>query len=288
PADRAVYPMKLTQLAGSTTHVQLFVVANRQARADGFRVAAADRYRKLPGIEPIAPGPYRGESTSLVIGSPDAGDLLWDSCVVTTLTADVPPQAMDRDVELSFGDLDPYRDCVYSVAGRNDLALSILFGGGTLVVACCMLAFGDRRKSRRIDRRVIAALIVLTLIASVGVRLLLSAVDVHVSRRWHDRWWLTTMEDVAYELVEDGVLRSDMTLGELADFPRLAVERRRAVEEELLNPYTGEPMKCERSPGNFSMRKGDDDLAYFCFYDVNGCERRVPLFRPPPKILPDD
>jgi hypothetical protein len=83
----------------------------------------------------------------------------------------------------------------------------------------------------------------------------------------------------------DGILHSNMTVAEQETFPRKAVELKYLNEDGednwLINPFTGAPMRLERSPGNYAFRRVGDET-YFCLYDEFGIEKRV-LALPPQK-----
>jgi len=77
-----------------------------------------------------------------------------------------------------------------------------------------------------------------------------------------------------------------MSAEEIAEFPKKAVELKliepEYAEDLLTNPFTGQPVRYERSPGNFSTRRVGDEI-YFCLYDRYGREVRVVALPPPPK-----
>ena len=80
-------------------------------------------------------------------------------------------------------------------------------------------------------------------------------------------------------MAADGLLHAGLTEAEMTDFIELAVKEdywRGRIE----NPLTGEPMRFERSPGNFSTRKVGDKT-YLCLYDAVAREWRVELPEPP-------
>ena len=121
---RPIYPMRLTALAGSTTHVELFVVADQQASAQGLDCVAADTFKPHESYKPFQPV-YRSLDGELTIGSPDVAEHLWPGCVVTKLTADLKPELMAQDLSLSLGQLKPFRQHFYSsngplAPGRDD------------------------------------------------------------------------------------------------------------------------------------------------------------------------
>ena len=60
-----------------------------------------------------------------------------------------------------------------------------------------------------------------------------------------------------------------------------------AVSRDTIdNPFTGEKMKFERSPGNFSVRR-IEGVTYICLYDDSARELRIPLAGPAAPPLDD-
>jgi len=290
PVKQPVYPMKLTALAASACRVELFVVADGSASAQGFRVQLSDRprpvaerdrggilYARWPSLAPI------------VIGSPDVQDLLWDGCAVTRLEADLEPAAMDRDVEIAVGEFRPERLNVYSPRGRREAVLSVLLWGLVpFVISAAVVCYKRRRPGKK--GLVFLASLGGVIAVSVGITsLALPVVPVGKSTTLPaTQMRLHAIDLVVRIMAHNGLLHRDMTFAELADFPRKAVELKylnaEGAAQAILNPFTGEPMRVERSPGNFSTRKVGDEV-YFCLYDRDGSEIRVTAL--PPQGAPE-
>ena len=86
-------------------------------------------------------------------------------------------------------------------------------------------------------------------------------------------------------LTDEGVVHSGMPFDELSSLPEILIEHDAIIPEALINPFTGEQMRFERTPGNFSARKVDGET-FICFYDLDGREMRVKLL--PPKQAPPE
>jgi hypothetical protein len=286
PAARPVYPMRLTALAGSKCRVELFVVANGSASAEGFRVVVSGwcslppDYRMHEFLESHEPS-----LAGFVVGSPDVQELMWDGCTVTRLEAHLEPSEMDRDVQIGLGALSRQQTRVWSARGRRETVLSVvLWGLIPLVLSCAIVCYKRRRPSKE----------GLVLLGSLGGAILLVAAIVYAAlpvvpvgpgrSRSEARMRLQYIGKVAQAMAQAGFLNRGPSPAALADFPRQAVLRnyweREAGAQAILNPFTGEPMRLERSPGNFSTRQVGDQV-YFCLYDDCGREIQVMPLPPP-------
>lgn len=280
PAGKPIYPMRLTALAGSTTRVELFVAADRQAEANDFHVAAADRYRLSTPVSYAQPC-YEAASTGLIIGSPEIGELLWQDCVVTRLRADLPPQAMDKDVAIALTDLAAHRDHFYSARARREIVSIVLLCVGIVLVVACAWLFRARRRPERRKIMWMPGVAVLALIAAAAVYVLLPVVPVQTGSWGRHPWRLHNRNHVLSillnRLVSQGKLSAEMTPEQWAESLGTLLEEGYLEEESLIiNPFTGQRMKYERSPGNFSSRKVDGKN-WLCFYDIDGRETRFEL-----------
>jgi hypothetical protein len=292
PAAQPVYPMKMTSLAGSTTRVELFVVADRQARAGGFHTAAADLFAHDERLgRHLAGGGWEGSDVLcgrhawFVIGSPDAVDYMWPGCVVTRLRADLAPAAMDRDVQIGWTDLSPRRDHVFSARGRRHVVTEILLGGAVLLAAYCAVVFYKRGRVTAARLTGGAAVVAAALVAAVVTWFALPVVPTVAAPRGAAWAWQGDLRYTAAAKIKRGELHADMTTEEVAAALTETIPQRWADTTEwqeyyLTNPYSGRRVVPERSPGNFSVRRSDGK-AWFCVYDENGAEYRHELPPPP-------
>ena len=74
-------------------------------------------------------------------------------------------------------------------------------------------------------------------------------------------------------LAADGYSFEKLTPEGLNTLPRTLVDRGGLGEQYLTNPFTGDPIRAECSPGNFAIRTLAG-ATYFCTYDENGIETR--------------
>ncbi len=281
-AQAPVYPMRLTALADSTLRVEIFVAARKMAQANSFRCVAADAFAKTVEALPEERAPfYEGSRTGLIIGSPDAGGFLWGRCVVTKLTAELAPTDMTRDVEIGLVDLRPHRDTVFSERGRFELIAIIVLLGVDVCLVTAAFSFRGMRKAPRPALVFLFSLGALTIAAAVVTWLFVPTVPVHSPGGEFRIPFLSqaNLRGTAYRMAEEGKLRADMSDDEFTRFPEM-LKGYWSAPPIWTNPFTGGPLRVERSPGNYS-RRIVAGVPYLCIYDLDGREWRVKL--PPPK-----
>jgi hypothetical protein len=297
PVEQPVYPMRLTSIAGSKTRVELYVIADRMAAADGFRLASADAYEMRPA-DPLIPysgpaafgSPVMGEAVNLRlrIGNAEAVEMMWDGCVLTRLEADLRPEDMDKDVMLRLEPLQTHRDTFFSSRGRDDVVLAVFLWGMIPVAGYAAVVCNKQRRPTRAQGRRLTILAAGVLAIALVASLLIPTVAVGPSMtlvRMHMRMRARDLAYIAQSMAARGVLDSGKSDDEIAQFAQKAVASDYLAKDNetdlLINPMTGGPGRCERSPGNFSVRHLGDE-AWLCFYDENGVAVRAVLLPPPP------
>lgn len=115
PAKEPIYPMRLTALAGGTTAVRLYVIADVGRIAAGLKVIFRDRYRRGPVVA-------RGVGFERNLNHPRLLPDLWDGCVLTHLDGDFRPADMGSDLVLAAGASTPLLARFWSEKGARDEA----------------------------------------------------------------------------------------------------------------------------------------------------------------------
>jgi len=287
PAERPLYPMKLTSLAGSATRVELYVLADRMAGADGFHGVFSDRFTPGRFGADEDSVTYAADRPWLLIGSPDVCERMWDGCVVTRLEADLAPEAMDRDVAIELTDFQPHRDHYFSPRGRWQLAVAMLLWGAVPIALVGAIVCYKRRGPSRRGARVFLVVVGVTLVAAGAAYLSVPVIAVGPSvefmggeMRAHNMGQVVTL------MVHQGNLHAGMKPAEMLDAFENGVKSMLDVPltdgGRIANTFTGEPMRYERSPGNFSTRTVGGKT-YFCLYDKYAREIRVVQLPPPTK-----
>jgi hypothetical protein len=284
----AVFPMKLTALANSTTHVELCVVADQQAAADGFACVAADRFATVAestGIhDATVSRHFAAEKTGIILGSPDVSALIWENCVVTRLTADLTPAKMDKDVYLKMQPLAAYRAEYYTSLSRRQIATAVLIGGLIPVAVLAGIFWRAGRRPSGREKRIVGWVAVAMLALPVVVAMALPVMEVRAGRylnrmytRRQERYLLSAAQTLSKEFVLAHMEKSE----KVSSLPEALVEADKVSSWEIINPYTGQTIRAESSPGNYAVRtiKGK---TWFCVYDIDGGESRVALSDAPP------
>ena len=273
-AAAPIYPMKLTGTIGTNTRVELFVVADRQASAEGFDSLAADKYQPI-SRPPWASegGYYKGSSQKLTIGSPDAQELLWPGCVVTALRADLTPQQMARDVDISLAPLGSHRQRYFTARARGDLVAGMLAWGGVAILIVVCFAWDRSRRPGPWLGRALAVAYLAVLVAAGVTRFALPVVPATTSRvsRYHVMRKLSYLAEVIAEEVTEGRL----SFPQIKDRPQILMEILDEGSHDRLatNVFDGQPIRYERSPGNYWVRRTKEGL-WLCMYTRNGRELR--------------
>lgn len=256
PAAQAVFPMKFTAIANSTTHVNLVVIADQQASAAGFHCVAADTFAATAmqghySYREPAPPPYTGfvSERRLCLGSPDVAALMWNNCVVTRLTADLPPARMTRDVALSFAPLAPHRDHFYTRKSQGQLALGGILAALLPITILATVFYRERRTPSRLQKRILAITSAALLVAAPMLVLMLPTIPVHEARGRNPWYHQYSFVGAAVAAIESGEVTADITPAQLATLPERLPNRPRRSDDPRLteNPYTGQPRRVERS-----------------------------------------
>jgi hypothetical protein len=280
PASAPVYPMKLTTLTQSSTRVELYVIADRQAAAEGFKLRLADRFRR-EAAEPTGPYFVSERFGDLIIGSPDVGELMWDGCVVTALAADLEPGRILGDSRVSLEPLEPRRDHYFSRQGRASIVAAVMASGGVVLLAAIgWVCRGQRRPTVR-ENIVLWGFFAALCAAVCLVYAYLPIISARTARVLPDPLRMDMLKQQALSLVRSGDLAAPMTPGKLARLPASLLAHLRAGD--AVNPFTGAAMRVERSPGNYSLRR-QDGREFLCLYDQYGREHRIKL--PAPSTRP--
>lgn len=247
PSAAPVFPMKLTALAGSKTHVELIVAADQSAEAAGFHPVCSSRFRLPSG---------KGDLVSdlrLLIANPDARRHLWDGCIVTRLQADLEPSAMAQDVAIALRPYTPHRDRFHTPRARAELMAAIV--GWSLVPAAITMAIACRgmRPPRRAGLVATALILGTGLVAAVGyARSLNVRSDIEVTKggRYADFHNAFSVREALAQYTQTWHA-NDPELGKKV----LGVLHESA--ETRHNPLQGGDRRWERSPGNVYLTEED-------------------------------
>jgi len=141
PAEKPVYPMRLTGSDGQPLRLDLFVIGDRAADAPGmtpwFRGAVESDAGYASGgeIGGEYPPVFRATAGEFVaaVGLPAVADLLWDGCTLTRLHGRLGPGEMKADIAPRWETKPPQRHPVYARSS------ALTYAGGVAALAFVVL-----------------------------------------------------------------------------------------------------------------------------------------------------
>ncbi len=249
PAQAPVYPMRLTRLAGSDLHLDLYTISDECLSAGDMDTAYCDAFRKhLPRSDYGPEWPScTGENYGAEVGTPALVELMGKTCVLTHLSANLRNADLDRDIVLDSVPFLPARKKVYLEPGLR----AAVFERGLLAFSFFLLlgSFWQfwRAGDAPVRRRVAAAILVGLLLAG-GVAL-------------HARQSLPR----AIRLSEYGPHAAAMNplhvIAALSEWPELLRKMSREEIEQFFeealagtnSPVTGEPFELGEGPGRITI-----------------------------------
>lgn len=249
PAARPVYPMRLTQLAGSNLHLDLFVVANDQAECPGLYTTYVDIFAHR--LDTYIGEFMRGRSFGHSLGLPSLVALMRDHCVLTWLRGELTNDQLGTDITFRFKPPDATRDSVFTRRG----AILVSVERGSLVAGAVFLAaalIGGWRARRGVNAFLATAFVlgafpVGALIASINYALTPYEGIAQASAEGEN---LVTVDDVVNTLHEYPEVLERMTLEDVRDYFRDALASQK-------NRWTGMPVALVESPGDLLIVRDD-------------------------------
>jgi hypothetical protein len=253
-SKEAVYPMKLTAIAGGKPRFELFTIGDDRASCDTLEEEFCDRFSNL----------CVGTTSGCKIGHSAICSLMWDQCVLTKFVGSVNAASMTKDIQFTWTPFKSHQDHYFTQYGARCVA-GILFvfvvGGGNV------LFMKDHAKGLiqpkgsiwHFVKRLLATIACAALVAGLCFALLpkLGNSDIYVPRRFHGYVDLSiyNWEECLSQYPE--VLQR--TEPEIAGFVLQNLRDRDTVESPR-NILTGAEVKVEDSPGNFTVEKQADKV----------------------------
>jgi len=291
PAKEAVYPMRLTALAGGDTALELFVIGDKTAGCDVLDTEFCDRFSKTIAEQygDYEPGEaYHGRSSECEIAHAAACALMWNDCVLTKLSGTLRPAMMDKDIRFAWKPLTAKRQHLYTVQGARQSAVVLFIALMGIWCFVTMIAHYSRiiqpGGARWYFGRELLPVAGIGLVAAIALYLALPklpAAEVHVSHDILRNWAPRSLHYGIKSLFEE---KSDIPKGPPEEIAAWIL--RHLYDEEgdrpARNRVAGTELRVEDSPGNFTVeRRGDKILIRV--YDRRG--RALLLEYPPPQSL---
>jgi hypothetical protein len=261
PAKGAVYPLRLTALAGGSTEFEVFVVAKDTASCDLLKEEFCDRFSKLSNQK--SEGYETGDeclakTSNCAIGHSAICSLMWNDCVLTKFAGTIKAADMTQDIRFQWRPFRAFRQHFYTANGARDVAviLFVFLAGGWLFVS--MIVFSTRIKQpggRRwyFGKMLLPAIVLFSVGAAIVFaclpKLAASEVAVHPWRQqFHFPFSFRAEIEFVLKDHEDVLRGTDQEIA-AALLQRLTDER----NERPQNTIAGTDLKVEDCPGNFTV-----------------------------------
>jgi hypothetical protein len=294
PCNKPVYPIRLTATGGGKVYVELFVIADNQAKSKQLALEVSDCYShyeidRKPTFEEVHWRGFKGRAFHQEIFHPKAIEEMWEGCILSKLCGALDLNRIDEDIVLDFTGTKSYRKHYYSRSGASEMGLGICLG--VWCVAPLVLAglFWGRIRSKGgrlfYVTRVIAPSAVCSILIWVGTFLALPKVQVttnNIPARWEFRYRMLETYMAMHELALENDFFQEMNLDEVVevidDFVACQIWR---------NPHTLEKTEHEDSPGNYTVFE-DKRGVVFRVFGRRGDWDDFLLSSPPDKLSKDE
>jgi len=251
-----IYPIRLTSTLGHNVHLELFVIAEKQANCSKLTLEVSDEYgfEEISGVnlyDTTYLSGFEGKTYRQDIGHPDAKEHLWDGCIVSRLSGTLTPDDMAKDIILELKPTKPYQKYYFSRMGALGTGLIASLIAWSLLFAILTAVFGGKSKKgnkwKALFRIIIFALLVSLLVGGFTYAVL-PKVDVQAMNFVHFIRYDSRLFYAGSEIVEKydyfDNLNVDETIRLVDDY---------FVSKGTKNIYTTEKIKREDSPGNYTV-----------------------------------
>jgi hypothetical protein len=281
PSHDAVYPWKLTTLAGGKPFIELFVVGAQRAETGGLETDFCDQlrlreHRGYYSSEGNGTQEYAAQAAAVRIAHPEVMSLLWEGCVLTKFSGYLDAQRVTDDLHIHWTGFSPYQQHFYTPVGAGYVALMAFVSvlGGICVIS--LLIFGKRVKEpdgrsfyflKLVPSAMVAALSVAAITFFVLPKLRTTDVQVISRGRIMGMIFPSTLQKaIRLILDEEPTLKekneqmiADAILHRLSDIDVMSTYQL-ADKAHVLNALQGGNVEIESSPGNFTIEKRDGKI----------------------------
>jgi hypothetical protein len=265
-AKEAVYPMRLTAIAGGSPRFELFVIGDDSTSCDLLEEEFCDRFKQI--------GAYQGEgyetriscdgvTTHQVINHPAICSLMWDKCVLTKFAGTINANDMTGDLRFDWKPFEACQRYFYTISGARDFAMILFIAlTGSWCFATMILCNGRIMQPGGFWRYLGQVLFPAIAIFGLGAGIAFASVpklgdsEVEISRgRWRQyRLPMDLRIDIQSLLDKHReILRG--TDREIADYILKSLKRSRIDGARARETITGTELAVEDSPGNFTVEK---------------------------------
>jgi hypothetical protein len=255
PAKEAVYPLKLTALAGKSTSFEIFVVGDDRAVCKPLDATFCDRFSSLKKKG------FTGTATAQTIGHPAVCSLMWDGCVLTKFAGTISAANMTADIRFDWMPFDAYQQHFYTRHGAWQFTLlvfvSLAGGWGVLsMLACANKIEQSPRRGWYFVRVLLPGVILAAVVAGIELVRLprIADCEVEVGPAWRQSTFVSCLRNDIEDALKDRPAIIEGTQDEIAA-RLLETLAMMGPELKMRNVITGTPVVVEDSPGNFTVEK---------------------------------
>ena len=271
-SERAVYPLKLTSIAGGVTDFEIFVIGDETASSNRLVEEFCDRFENLSlkreSDDKEGNVLYRGDDTGCQIGHQSLCRLMWDGCVIAKYAGTVAAANMNEDIEFDWRPFSAFQEIYYTRQGAFNTfsARFIAVFGAWCMISMILFRHRVRKPGGTVwyfTRAWFPFLVLFALCGAVWYAAApkLESTDMQLS-------WLSW--DHQYRLCHaiDDMMEEYPVILKKTEMEIVEAVQKTAASRGLKNPAGGEIIY-EDSPGNFTIEKLPDKVV-FRVYDMAG------------------
>ncbi|MFQ5771651.1 MAG: DUF2330 domain-containing protein [bacterium] len=260
-----IYPIRLTSTVGDNVYLELFVIADKQARCDKLTLEVSDKYnlemsaRKNLSGEGFLPG-FIGNTYHQNIGHPKAKEQVWDGCVLSKLCGTLEPDDMAKDIILEFESAEPYQKYYFSQRGAKEAGLISSLISWCFLFAILTVIFGNKSRKENRNKQALVRIVITAVLRSTLVwgltYVVLPKIEVQTISgpkwlRYHFlyKYWVRQQgQAIANEFGNFDRMKINEAIGSVDDY---------FISKGSKNIFTEEKIKHEDSPGNYAVFEND-------------------------------
>ena len=277
-SKKPVYPMRLTSTVGNDIYLEIFVISDKQAFTGQLKLEFSDKFKFNEKAYEIFtdksyyfPG-YTSDKFEQEIGHPDSLNLLWDGCVLTKLYGTLKPAQMKSDVILNFRQAKPFQKHYWSIQGAYQYSIILILLAFTSLFIVLHNGYRKNRKLK-VEQPFLRAAVI-SLIASLALGGVLYLVlpkiyNIRTGSFFSKRIYNHEITIFKEFFLEDISIKNiDYRNIKIEDYKKLIEEYISALPKlpmGQMNPFTGQMIKDEDSPGNYVLIKDERGIVWRSF-----------------------
>ncbi len=262
-AQMPVYPMRLTSTVGSDVYLEIFVISDKQAANNRLNLEFSDEFKFGKDAynqlieDKYLPG-FTSSKFNQRIGHPDSLNLLWDGCVLSKFCGILGPHEMNQDFVFSFKEATSYQRHYWTKQGALQGSVIILLIAFTSVVIPLHSYYRINKQLKvrfPFVRAVVIALTVSIIAGGMIYAVLPKIKNIIKTNTMSDLLYRYRMsrfkEDIWTDISKESRNLESKGLEDIRMLIEKYIADSSGYKREKNNPYAGQPIKYEDSPGNY-------------------------------------